>query len=43
MQEEGFKGFFRGLGSRMLILAPSSAISWASYETIKSYLKSKSF
>jgi len=42
MREDGFKGFFRGLSARVLMLAPSSAISWASYETIKHYLISNS-
>jgi len=32
LKEEGIKGFFRGLGSRIIIFSPSSAISWAVYE-----------
>ncbi|KAL4508018.1 hypothetical protein ABPG72_021391 [Tetrahymena utriculariae] len=42
LQEEGVRGLFRGYGSRIIIFSPSSAISWASYETMKKYLlKSK--
>ena len=36
--EEGLKGFFRGLGARVLVHAPSVAISWTTYETIKHLL-----
>jgi solute carrier family 25 iron transporter 28/37 len=36
--EEGMKGFFRGLGARVLVHAPSVAISWTTYETIKHLL-----
>lgn len=35
--EGGFRGFFRGAGARMLIHAPSVAISWTTYETIKHF------
>lgn len=33
--EAGFKGFYRGVSARILIHAPSVAISWTTYETIK--------
>ena len=33
-----FKGFFRGIGPRVLFNAPSCAISWASYELMKHLL-----
>jgi solute carrier family 25 iron transporter 28/37 len=33
--EEGLKGFLRGAGARMLVHAPSVAISWTTYETLK--------
>ncbi|KAG8467540.1 hypothetical protein KFE25_000856 [Diacronema lutheri] len=36
--EEGVRGFARGLGARALYHAPSVAISWTSYETVKGAL-----
>lgn len=38
LQEEGLRGFLRGLGANIAIVAPSAAISWASYESIKKFL-----
>jgi len=38
-QQEGLRGFFRGIGPRMLIHAPSVAICWSTYETIKHTLE----
>ena len=38
IREEGLKGFLRGLAPRMLLHAPAVAISWTTYETIKSLL-----
>lgn len=38
LQEEGLRGFLRGLGANVTIVAPSAAISWASYEQIKGFL-----
>jgi solute carrier family 25 iron transporter 28/37 len=38
MMEEGLRGFFRGVVPRMITQAPSSAISWATYESIKGLL-----
>lgn len=35
-----FKGFFKGIGPRILFNAPSCAISWASYEIMKHLLSS---
>ena len=34
-KEEGIKGFFRGIGPRMVVHAPSVAISWTVYEGMK--------
>ena len=36
--EEGVLGLTRGLGARMLVNAPSAAISWTTYEFVKSLL-----
>jgi hypothetical protein len=36
--KEGPRVFFRGVGARMMVHAPSSAISWATYEWIKGLL-----
>ena len=37
-KEEGFRGFTKGVMPRIINQAPSSAISWATYETVKKYL-----
>ena len=37
-KEEGMRGFTKGVFPRILAQAPSSAISWASYEMIKKFL-----
>jgi hypothetical protein len=37
-KEEGLRGFTKGVFPRILAQAPSSAISWASYEMIKRLL-----
>ena len=37
--EEGYAGFARGAQARMLIHAPSVAICWTTYETIKHTLE----
>ena len=39
--EEGFKGFHKGLLPRIMGQAPSAAVSWATYETIKNFLVKK--
>lgn len=33
----GFRGYFQGIEARVLVAAPSAAISWAVYEFFKSY------
>ena len=38
-REEGLRGFSRGVQARMLIHAPSVAICWTTYESIKSMLQ----
>lgn len=38
MAEEGARGFLRGIVPRMMVHAPSVAISWTAYETMKSLL-----
>eukprot|EP01017_Pseudomicrothorax_dubius_P032781 TRINITY_DN4328_c0_g1_i5.p1 TRINITY_DN4328_c0_g1~~TRINITY_DN4328_c0_g1_i5.p1 ORF type:complete len:317 (-),score=32.90 TRINITY_DN4328_c0_g1_i5:187-1137(-) len=38
LREEGPRGFIRGAVPRMMMQAPSSAISWATYESIKGLL-----
>ena len=35
---EGFSGFFKGARARMLVHTPSMAISWSTYELVKSAL-----
>ena len=40
IREEGYMGFLRGLTPRMLLHAPAVAISWTTYETVKSILSS---
>lgn len=39
-RHEGLKGFFRGSLARVLTQAPSVAISWSAYETLKKLLSS---
>lgn len=36
-RRHGLKGFFRGLGPRVVTIMPSNAICWLSYETAKAY------
>ncbi len=36
---EGYAGFFRGVGPRLLVHTPSVAISWTTYETVKEVLR----
>jgi solute carrier family 25 iron transporter 28/37 len=36
--KEGYRGFFRGTGQRIMVQAPAVAISWAVYETAKEAL-----
>lgn len=38
-KEEGIRGFSRGALSRVLVHAPSVAISWTTYETAKKFLQ----
>lgn len=38
VQEEGYQAFLRGMIPRMLVQAPSVAVSWAAYEVAKSTL-----
>jgi hypothetical protein len=38
INEEGYTGFLRGLTPRMLLHAPAVAISWTTYETMKTLL-----
>jgi solute carrier family 25 iron transporter 28/37 len=42
LAEEGLRGFFRGAGLRMLVHAPSVAISWTAYDTAKRALTYRS-
>jgi hypothetical protein len=37
-QEQGLRGFYRGLGPRVLLAMPSAAICWGTYETIRGSL-----
>lgn len=39
--EDGMRGFMRGIVPRMLVSAPSAAISWTAYEAMKSMLSNK--
>lgn len=39
--ESGLKGFFKGVMPRVFASAPSCAISWGTYETIKYMLSKK--
>ena len=36
---EGWRGFFRGIVPRLLVHMPSVAISWTTYETVKTWLQ----
>ena len=38
LREEGMRGFTRGVQARMLIHAPSVAICWTTYESVKHLL-----
>jgi solute carrier family 25 iron transporter 28/37 len=38
LREEGAGAFFRGVRARMAVAAPSQAVSWAAYETMKAML-----
>ena len=38
INEEGFRGFFKGTIPKIISTVPSSAISWSVYEIIKKYL-----
>lgn len=38
LENEGILGFYKGLAPRMMIFLPGAAISWSSYEYIKSLL-----
>lgn len=42
VQQEGYAGFLRGLGPRVLTHTPSVAISWTVYEAMKLWLASPS-
>lgn len=39
LRSEGPAGLFRGLGPRVLLAAPSAAVSWGTYETVRMALK----
>lgn len=39
LRQEGVAGLFRGLGPRVLLAAPSAAVSWGTYETIRMCLR----
>ena len=36
--QEGFAGFFRGVYPRLLVHAPSVAVSWTTFEVLKKTL-----
>jgi hypothetical protein len=38
INEEGFRGFFKGTIPKIISTVPSSAISWSVYEILKKYL-----
>lgn len=40
-REEGWRGFFRGVGPRVLKVAPASAVMISSYELLKKHLEGK--
>jgi len=42
-RQEGFMGFTRGAGARVLIQVPSAAVCWTTYESVKKLLKGESF
>ncbi len=39
--EEGTMGFFKGVSPRIIGQAPSAAISWATYFTIRNFIMKK--
>ena len=39
LREEGWRGFVRGMGPRVMTQAPAVAISWGAYETFKRLLR----
>ena len=41
--EDGLRGYLKGIGPRVGVSAPAVAISWASYESAKSFLKSTEY
>ena len=41
IKEDGYRGFLRGIGPRVIVHAPSVAISWTVYEGIKHFLSTK--
>ena len=42
IREDGYQGFLRGIGPRVLVHAPSVAISWTVYEGLKHFFTSNS-
>ena len=36
--EEGLNGFYKGITPKVFSVVPSSAISWSTYEILKSFL-----
>merc|ERR1719188_457800 len=34
-EQEGARGFFRGLGPRVALAVPSAAVCWGTYETVR--------
>ena len=40
LREHGARGFWRGIGPRVLQISPSNALSWCAYESAKQHLKS---
>lgn len=36
--QEGYAGFFRGVGPRLFVHAPSVAVSWTTFEVLKKTL-----
>lgn len=42
LREDGYQGFLRGIGPRVLVHAPSVAISWTVYEGLKHLFSSNS-
>jgi len=39
VRESGVRGLFQGLGPRVLLAAPSAAVSWGTYETVRAALQ----